>query len=130
MPRMLIVDDEAEVLDELSEVFSEYGYEIETAQNGADGIEKVKSYRPHVMLLDVRMPGLDGIEALKLAKDVDPGIGVIMVTAVADQDEAKRAMEIGAFDYITKPIDLNYLRTSVVVKMINMLGSEKVDIRS
>jgi len=127
---MLIVDDEREVLDELSEVFSEYGYEIETAQNGADGIEKVKSYRPHVMLLDVRMPGLDGLEALKLAKDVDPGLGVIMVTAVTDQDDAKRAMEDGAFDYITKPIDLNYLRTSVVVKMINMLGSEKVDIRS
>jgi len=126
MPRMVIVDDEQEVLDELSEVFSEYGYEIETARGGEEALRKVKEKRPHVMLLDIRMPGMDGIEVLRRVRELDPSLGIIMVTAVMEENLAKEAMTLGAFDYITKPIDLDYLRTSVVIKIINMLGSDPI----
>ncbi len=127
MPRLLIVDDEEDVLDVLSEVFAEYGYEVDTASSGAEAIEKVRDSRPHVMLLDVRMPGMDGLETLRRVKEIDPKLGVIMVTAVTEEAVAKEAMEHGAFDFITKPIDLDQLRSSTVVKMIQMLGSEDVE---
>ena len=126
MPRMVIVDDEPEVLEELAEVFGEYGYEIETAREGEEALRKVKEKRPHVMLLDIRMPGMDGLEVLRRVREVDPSLGVIMVTAVIEEGLAKEAMRLGAFDYITKPIDLDYLRTSVVIKIINMLGSDPI----
>ncbi|OGL63315.1 MAG: hypothetical protein A3J27_07645 [Candidatus Tectomicrobia bacterium RIFCSPLOWO2_12_FULL_69_37] len=127
MPRMVIVDDEPEVLEELAEVFGEYGYEIETAREGEEALRKVKEKRPHVMLLDIRMPGMDGLEVLRRVREVDPSLGVIMVTAVIEEGLAKEAMRLGAFDYITKPIDLDYLRTSVVIKIINMLGSDPIE---
>ena len=126
MPRMVIVDDEPEVLEELAEVFGEYGYEIETARGGEEALRKVKEKRPHVMLLDIRMPGMDGIEVLRRVREMDPSLGIIMVTAVMEEGLAKEAMKLGAFDYITKPIDLDYLRTSVVIKIINMLGSDPI----
>lgn len=126
MPRMIIVDDEQEVLEELAEVFSEYGYEIDTARGGEEALRKVQEKRPHVMLLDIRMPGMDGLEVLRRVREVAPTLGVIMVTAVNEEGLAKEAMNLGAFDYITKPIDLDYLRTSVVVKIIRMLDSEPI----
>lgn len=128
MSKMLIVDDEQGVLDELSEVFSEYGYSIDTATNGKDALARIAENPPEVMLLDIRMPGMDGLETLKRAMEIRPGLGVIMVSAVQEEHLAKQAMELGAFDYITKPVDLNYLRTSVVIKMINMFSEEEVTI--
>ncbi|MFC1492234.1 response regulator [Nitrospinota bacterium] len=130
MARMLIVDDEQDVLEELSGVFEDFGYEIDTATNGEEGIAKIRNNRPHVMLLDVCMPKMDGIQVLSKAKKIDPTLGVIMVTAVQEEEIAKQAIEYGAFDYITKPIDLDYLRKSVVVKLIKMLGTESVGLPS
>jgi two-component system response regulator (stage 0 sporulation protein F) len=69
---------------------------------------------------------MDGIEVLRRVRETDPSLGVIMVTAVMEEELAKEAMDLGAFDYITKPIDLDYLRTSVVIKIINMLGSDTI----
>ncbi|MBI2131222.1 MAG: response regulator [Candidatus Tectomicrobia bacterium] len=126
MPRMVIVDDEPEVLEELAEVFGEYGYEIDTAHGGEEALRKVKEKRPHLMLLDIRMPGMSGLEVLRRVRKLDPSLGIIMVTAVMEENLAKEAMTLGAFDYITKPIDLDYLRTSVVIKIINMLGSDPI----
>lgn len=126
MSKMLIVDDEQGVLDELTEVFSEYGYEISTATNGKDAIAFALEGRPDIMLLDIRMPEMDGIETLKRVKEAMPDLGVIMVTAVQEEKLAKQTMALGAFDYITKPVDLNYLRTSVVIKMINMFSEDEV----
>lgn len=117
MSRILVVDDEEDVLEFLSDEFASRGYEVDTANNGARAIEKLIEYKPHLMLLDMRMPGMSGIETLKQAKEINPNVSVIMVTAVHDEDVAKEAMNCGAKDYITKPIDLTYLNLTVIAKI-------------
>lgn len=122
MPKILIVDDEIDAVDLLVKKFSSQDYEVETALSGEIAIEKVKEIRPHIMILDIQMPGMNGIEALRQAKKVDPSLGVIMVTGHPDEATAKDAMHLGAHDFVTKPIDLNYLTLSVSTKIIDMLG--------
>lgn len=122
MERILVVDDEVEVCNVLKEFLSSKDYEVYTALDGPTAISKVKEVRPHIVLLDIIMPGVGGIDALKEIKKVDPRVGVVMVTAVTDQELAKRAIELGAYDYITKPMDLNYLETVLMVKIIDLLG--------
>jgi DNA-binding NtrC family response regulator len=122
MERILVVDDEVEVCKVLKEFLASKGYEVHTALDGSTAISKVKEVRPHIVLLDIIMPGMGGIDVLKEIKGIDHRVGVIMVTAVADHELARRAIELGAYDYITKPMDLNYLETVVMVKIIDLLG--------
>jgi DNA-binding NtrC family response regulator len=122
MERILVVDDEIEVCNVLQEFLSSKGYEVYSALDGPTAISKVKEVRPHIVLLDIIMPGMGGIDVLKEIGEVDSRVGVIMVTAVADHELAKRAIELGAYDYLTKPMDLDYLETVVLVKIIDLLG--------
>ena len=121
MIKILVVDDEPEACDALKEFLSMKGYEVSTAQDGQAALRKLKKYRPQIVLLDVIMPGMNGIEVLQEIKKIDPEIGVIMVTVVTDEDQAKKTLELGAYDYITKPVDLNYLETVVLVKILDYL---------
>ena len=122
MTRILVVDDEPYVCEFLKKDLSQRSYDVITANSGKEALEKVKKDRPHVMLLDIRMPGLNGIEVLKKAKALDPALAIIMVTAIHDEEIAKRAMAEGADDYVTKPMNLDYLYTSLAVKVIEILG--------
>lgn len=122
MPKILIVDDEKDTADMLARRFSSQDYEVETAHSGETAVEKVKAIRPHIMLLDIQMPGMDGIEALKQAREADPSLGIIMVTGLPDEEVARNAMHLGAHDFVTKPIDFNYLSLSVSTKVIDMVG--------
>lgn len=121
MDKLLIVDDEKDIVIYLSRQFTKRGYEVETALSGEEAIEKVKEFQPKLMLLDVRMPGMGGVETLKQAKKIDPGLAVVMVTAVKEKDIAKEAMKLGAHDYVTKPIDFNYLALTVMTKVLTIL---------
>ncbi len=121
-PKILIVDDEIETCKSLGAFLEPLGYQIITALNGEEALEKIKSEEPHLMLLDIRMPEMDGIEVLEHAKTLNPRMGIIMITAVQDEDIARQAIADGAHDYITKPIDLDYLESSVMVKMTDILG--------
>ena len=121
-PKILIVDDEIETCKFLGAFLEPLGYQIITALNGEEALEKIKSEEPHLMLLDIRMPEMDGIEVLEHAKTLNPRMGIIMITAVQDEDIARQAIADGAHDYITKPIDLDYLESSVMVKMTDILG--------
>jgi two-component system response regulator (stage 0 sporulation protein F) len=122
MGKILVVDDELEVCDMLKEFLSTRGYEVHIATDGLDALEKFKAVRPHLVLLDMRMPGMDGIEVLKEMKKLDPAVAVIMVTAVTEKDEAKSTFQFGAFDYITKPVNLDYLENVVTVKLLDALS--------
>ena len=118
----MVVDDEIEVCKILKEFLSEKGYEVYTALDGPTALEKVRETKPHIVLLDIIMPGMGGIDVLKEIKKIDPTTGVIMITAVTDHELAKRTLELGAYDYITKPVDLDYLENVVMVMIVALLS--------
>lgn len=120
--RILVVDDEIEACRTLKDFMVFKGYEVQTAQNGEEAIDKVKSFKPHIVLLDIIMPGMNGIEVLKEIKKIAPGTGVIMVSAVGEEETAQETLELGAYDYILKPFDLNYLENVVIFKIVDVLG--------
>lgn len=120
MPTILIVDDEERVCHMLSEFLSRKGYEVCTALSGEEALRLVEQRPPDLILLDVKMPGLDGLQTLARIKAIAPDTGVIMVTALQDEETGKQAMQLGAADYITKPFSLEYLETSVAVKILMM----------
>ncbi len=122
MARIIIVDDEPDLLIFLSRELRELDYEVETALSGEEAIERIKANRPHLMLLDINMPGMGGLETLKKAKEIDPHLAVVMVSAVAEENIAKEAMKMGAHDYIKKPIDLDYLQLVVTTKIVDLIG--------
>jgi two-component system response regulator DctR len=109
MRKILIVDDEAEIVSILQRFLQLKQYEVTTACNGTEAIEKVREKRPDVVLLDINMPGKTGLEVLAEIHALDPGIGVIMVTAQTDEESGRFALNNGAFDYITKPFEFEYL---------------------
>lgn len=111
--RLLIVDDEAPVVDVLAEYFSGQGYEVDSAGNGTEALASLRRRRPDLILLDIRMPGIDGVETLRRIRDVDATVPVIMVTANEDVVVARQTLDIGAFDYVAKPFDFSYLDRAV-----------------
>lgn len=119
--RILIVDDEDQICEMLEDFLGGLGYETFTAMTGDDAIRLVKEARPHLMLLDIRMPETDGIEVLRSVRTIDQEIGIIMMTGYHDVDIAQRALKLGASDFLTKPIDMSYLETSVRQKLKAML---------
>lgn len=121
MEKILVVDDERHVVRLLKEFLSSKNYEVYTAMNGMEAIEKVKEVNPRIVFLDILMPGMGGLDCLKEIMKLNPKTAVVMLTAVIDEELAKRALQLGADDYITKPVDLKYIETVVMVKMIQLL---------
>ena len=122
MKKILVVDDEITIRNLLKEFLSRKGYDVYTAPDGRAAIAKVKETRPHIVLLDIMMPGMGGIETLKEIRKIDSRVGVIMVTGISDEELGKRAIALGACDYITKPLNFDYLETALMVKMMDLLG--------
>ncbi len=120
--RLLLVDDEAPVLEVLNEYFSSQGYAVETASTGADALTVAQHYRPDLVLLDIRMPGMDGVEVLKKLRELDPDLAVIMVTANEDSALARETLKIGAFDYVSKPFDFGHLDRAVSAAIVHSGG--------
>ena len=114
---ILIVDDVPMNLELLSAKLTGEGYRVITAQSGKDALKTIEQEKPGVVLLDIMMPEMDGIETLKRIKAFDPDIPVAMVTGVWDENEAKKTFEAGAYEYITKPVDMEYLKLAVLVKL-------------
>ncbi|MCF7811644.1 response regulator [bacterium] len=122
-PRILIVDDEELIGELLSDYLREKKYEPFYIAKGTEALKYVKKLRPHVVLLDIRIPDMNGLEILKQIHEIDQTVAVIMITGMHDEDTARQALQLGAVDYITKPIDLEYLDTSLVIKMSSMLDT-------
>ena len=109
MTKVLVVDDEKIIVNLLREFLQRKNYEVITANDGTEALEKVRRESPKVVLLDINMPGMSGLDVLQRIKQHDPNMGVIMVTAMADEELGRNALASGAFDYIMKPFDLEYL---------------------
>ncbi len=102
--RILVIDDEQPTLNMFRLLLAAYGYEILTAANGAEGLEAFERERPGVVLTDIKMPVMDGIEVLKRIKEIDPHAEVIVITGHGDMDLAIRALNLDATDFINKPV--------------------------
>jgi len=112
-PAVLIVDDEQVVCDLLNNELSEQGYLCTTALDGYDALAKLATQNFDVILLDIKLPGISGIEVLRMVQSSHPSTAAIMITAVNDVDIAVEAMKLGALDYIVKPFDLDSVDTSI-----------------
>jgi len=112
-PRVLVVDDEPDISGMLAEFLRSRRYEVRVAADGAAAIREIVHAPPDVVLLDVVLPGLSGAEALPTIRALAPRAAVIMVSGSTNAEISKRTLAHGAFDYVTKPIDLDYLARSI-----------------
>ncbi len=121
MIHLLVVDDEIEVCDFLTNYFSDKGYTVSSATSGEEALHRSRATHPDLVLLDVRMPGISGLEVLhRLRKEENPS-KVVMITAIEDPQVIEEAKRLGAEDYIVKPFDLDYLDKVVLRKITTLL---------
>ncbi|EMQ94541.1 Sigma-54 dependent transcriptional regulator/response regulator [Xanthomarina gelatinilytica] len=119
MPRILIIEDEAAIRRVLVKILSEENnnYQVEEAEDGLIGIEKIKNEDFDLILCDIKMPKMDGVEVLEAVKKIKPEIPIVMISGHGDLDTAVNTMRLGAFDYISKPPDLNRLLNTVRIAL-------------
>ena len=113
MPLALVVDDAAFIRLRARKLLEENGYEVEEAENGEEAVRKYNEISPDIVLLDITMPVMDGITALKKIKSINPRAKVVMCTAVGQQSLVIEAIKAGANDYILKPLDPEKVIASV-----------------
>lgn len=111
--KVLIVDDQNGIRVLLMEVFSSEGYTTYQASNGKMALEIVRDESPDIVLLDMKIPGMDGLEILKQIKMMKPHMNVIMMTAYGELDMIKEATDLGALMHFTKPFDIDEMRIAV-----------------
>jgi DNA-binding response OmpR family regulator len=111
--RLLVIDDEQQIRELFAEYFGARGYTVQDASNAGEALMVLGECRPDVVLLDIHMPGTNGIELLPRILAVRPPIPVIIVTANTDVSLAQEALKLGACDYVTKPCDFDYLEIAV-----------------
>lgn len=115
---ILVVDDESDVRDLLSKFLTRRGYKVQTAADGEAAIEAIREGRPDIVLLDIRLPKIDGLSVLQRLRDESDDVAIITMSGSADEDTARKSLELGAADFITKPFNLPYLETSLLAKLI------------
>jgi CheY-like chemotaxis protein len=113
LARVLVVEDEADVADMLQDLLVDLGYEVTIAVSGQEALGLLPVYRPDAVLLDLNMPGLPGLQVLEQLLRVDPLLPVIIVTGNSDLEVARRTLQQGAFDYVSKPFELGVLERIV-----------------
>ncbi len=113
-PNILVVDDEEEFLEMVKEILQKWEYEVDTAQTGYEALQRMSLYNYDLVLLDIIMPLISGLETLKRMRKMDRDIPIVVLTADGRVDTAVKAMKNGAYDYLTKPVDWNKLR--VIIK--------------
>lgn len=128
MSNILIIDDEKAIRKTLSEILSYEGYKIDEASDGEEGLKKFKEKSYDVVLCDIKMPKLDGIEFLDKARETNPDVPVIMISGHGTIETAVEAVKKGAYDYISKPPDLNRLLITIrnAMDKTNLVAETKV----
>jgi two-component system, response regulator, stage 0 sporulation protein F len=111
---VLVIDDQPGIRRLMAEVLQEDGYNVAIAANGYEALQKVKEITPQLILMDMKMPGMDGLETFRELKKLGKAERVIMMTAYGELELVKEAMSLGAYKYITKPFDINLIKTMVI----------------
>jgi two-component system response regulator AtoC len=130
MNKLLIIDDDKSICKTLELHLRRYGYDVSFAHTGKDGIGLVIDKKPDVVILDIKLPDIDGIEVLRQIKSIDSNKYVIMITAFQDMETTIKAMQEGAFEYINKPISIYELDRAIenAVNSIKILAEEREEI--
>lgn len=115
--KILVVDDEREVRLVIQEFLTGKGYEVRVASNGLEGLAALETFTPDVVLLDMAMPEMDGLETLRRISASYPSLPVIMVTVNADIETTSKVLQLGAADYVPKPFDLDYLDQAISIQI-------------
>jgi DNA-binding response OmpR family regulator len=114
LAKILLVEDEIEILDAITEYLEREGYAVTRAVDGAEALRRVDTERPDLVLLDVGLPGLSGLEVLRRLREDHPRVPVVMLTGLNDEAQARRTLQMGAVDYVRKPFDLGHLSRVVL----------------
>ncbi len=122
-PAVLIVDDESTIIDSLEGILSDDGFEVMHAYNGYEALKKIEAESPDIVLLDIWMPGMDGIETLKEIKKMSPNLPVVMITGHGSIESAVDATKSGAFDFLEKPLSID----KIMVTISNALNFRKLE---
>ncbi len=122
-PAVLIVDDEVSIIDSLEGILSDDGFEVMHAFNGYEALKKIEDHSPDIVLLDIWMPGMDGIETLKEIKKSSPHLPVVMITGHGTIESAVYATKSGAYDFLEKPLSID----KVMVTINNALNFRKLE---
>lgn len=119
MGKLLIVDDEADVREFAANFFRKRKIEVSTAASGEEALDRIGKQRPDLVLLDIKMTGIDGVETLRRIKTLDTGIKVVMVTGKKPDEEGsfEQCRQLGAFDYVHKPLELDELERIVLKEL-------------
>ncbi len=117
--KLLLVDDEPHILDFLEMGLSNEGFEVKTAADGLSGLHLAESFEPHVIIMDVMMPGIDGFESCRLLKGEGSNVAVIMLTAKDDVDDRIKGLTLGADDYMVKPFSFGELLARIYARLRN-----------
>jgi two-component system response regulator (stage 0 sporulation protein F) len=120
LPRVLIADDDPGVRGIVRKFLTDRGYEAVEAKSGASALSLVKRVRPHLVLLDINMPGMDGLETLRRIREADGAVGVMMMTGNDELETMALCRDQGAYDYLVKPFDFQYMEFSIYSKMLLM----------
>ena len=112
-PKILVVDDEVKMCFTLTKLFELCHYPVAVAHDGLEALDKIDSFQPHCILLDIRMPQMNGLEVLKKVKQEHPEIVVIMTTAVVNEESREECLKAGAAEYLIKPIDFKTLLETI-----------------
>ena len=130
--RILVVDDERSIADLISYAFEKENYSVETAYDGEDALNKIKNFKPHVVIIDVMMPKMNGFEVCRRL-DNRENLGIVMLTSKSDIVDKVLGLELGADDYITKPFDIREIiaRVKSLLRRLNKSSneSENIDIQ-
>ena len=111
--QVVLIDDEADIRDVMTMTLQDAGYQVFVAANGTEGLFLCEQHHPQIVITDIRMPGVDGIQVLETLKKSQPDIEVIVATAFGEMNLAIRALQLDASDFITKPINDEALHLSL-----------------
>ena len=118
VPQILIIDDSKDTLLLLEEFLERKGIEVTTCQSAQEGLAILRRHDIKLVLVDIVMPEMNGVNLLKRVLEINPSVDVVMMTGVAEMSLARECLELGAKDFIKKPFDLEYLETSVFAEVI------------